>query len=83
MVESGEKLYRNADLRGYFGVGSPVPAPYEQNCERLHKIDALLLTALGKHGLGDADGAKKALDELVTLEPENMKLCFMRMVGIL
>lgn len=83
MVESGEKLYRNADLRGYFGVGSPVPAPYEQNCERLHKIDALLLTALGKHGLGDADGAKKALDELVTLEPENMKLCFMRMTGIL
>ena len=57
--------------------------PYEQNCERLHKIDALLLIALGKHGLGDADGAKKALDELVTLEPENMKLCFMRMVGIL
>lgn len=83
MVESGEKLYANADLRGYFGVGSPVPAPYEQDCERLHKIDALLLIALGKHGLGDDDGAKKALDELVGLEHENMKLCFLRMVGIL
>ena len=35
------------------------------------------------HRFGDADGAKKALDELVTLEPENMKLCFMHMVGIL
>lgn len=83
MIESGERLYANADLRGYFGVGSPVPAPYEQNCERLHKIDALLLIALGKQGLGDSDGAKKALAELEALEPENMKLMLMRMVGIL
>lgn len=83
MIKSGEKLYENADLRGYFGVGSPVPAPYEQDQVRLHKIDALLLTALGKHGIGDIEGSKKALDELVSIEPENMKLCFMRMVGIL
>ena len=83
MVESGERLYQNADLRGYFGVGSPVPAPYEQNCERLHKIDALLLIALGKQGLGDKPGAQKALAELEALEPENMKLRLMRMVGIL
>lgn len=83
MVESGENLYKNADLRGYFGVGSPVPAPYEQDNVRLHKIDGLLLTALGKHGLGDDAGAKAALDELVELEPENMKLCFMRMVRII
>ena len=54
-----------------------------QQAQTLALIDALLLIALGKHGLGDDDGAKKALDELVGLEPENMKLCFLRMVGIL
>lgn len=83
MVASGESLYANAELRGYFGVGSPVPAPYEQNCERLHRIDALILIALGKKGLGDLDGANKAVAELEALEPENMKLILLRSVGML
>ena len=83
MIKSGENLIENADLRGYFGVGSPVPAPYEQDQERLHRIDGLLLIALGKKGLGDEDGAKAALDELLAIDPYNMKVCFLEICGVI
>ena len=83
MIDSGERLCENADLRGYFGVGSPVPAPYEQDQVRGHKIDGLLLIALGKKGLCDEEGARAALCELERIEPENMKVCFLRLTGVI
>ena len=83
MCSQAEDLLENEDLRGYFGVGSPCPPPYEQDVVRWHRVDAYLLMALGKRYLGDAIAADEALAKLRVIDPYNSRLCFLTKLGIL
>ncbi|MBQ8508913.1 MAG: DUF5107 domain-containing protein [Clostridia bacterium] len=83
MCESAAKLLADADLHGYFGVGMASPCPYEQDVERLHTIDGLLLSALGEAGLGHEEASRAAIEKLEEMDPYNMKLSFFRELEIL
>ena len=83
MCAQAEELLENEDLRGYFGVGSPCPPPYEQDIVRQHRVDAYLLMALGKRYLGDTIAADKALTKLRVIDPYNSRLCFLKKLRIL
>lgn len=80
LLARSEDLLENADKRGYFGVGMPVPAPYEQDIVRVNRINAYLLRTLGELGLGGqyAD----SLERLRGLEPENTIMCYLEQLGL-
>ena len=80
LLARSEELLENADKRGYFGVGMPVPAPYEQDIVRMNTISAYLLRTLGELGMGGqyAD----SLERLRELEPENTILCYLEQLGV-
>lgn len=83
MCSQADELLVNEDLRGYFGVGSPCPLPYEQDVIRWHRTDAYLLTALGKRYLGDTIAANEAIAKLRMIDPYNSRLMFLEALGIL
>lgn len=83
MIATGESLRETAHRYGYFGVGMASPLPFELDVKPIHLAEAYLLMALGCKGLGDDQGSRKALEELEALDPWNVKLCFLRRLGIL
>ena len=83
MIATGESLKETAHRYGYFGVGMASPLLFELDVKPIHLAEAYLLMALGCKGLGDNQGSRKALKELEALDPWNVKLCFLRRLGIL
>ena len=83
MIATGESLKETAHRYGYFGVGMASPLPFELDVKPIHLAEAYLLMALGCKSLGDEQGSRKALKELEALDPWNVKLCFLRRLGIL
>ncbi len=83
MLGTTEQRMLAADVHGYFGVGMAAPLPFEQDIARLNTAEALLLRALATKGLGDIAASKEAQNALESLDPTNMKMCFLRKLGIL
>ncbi len=81
-AQAGERL-TTADLPGYFGVGSPVPQPFELDLEKVNRVNAYLLLALGQKGLGNLKAAEACVQELVRLDPYNATLEIYRKLDVL
>ena len=83
MLRAADTKLANADLYGYFGVGTPAPLPFELDVRRANQTEAYLLRALALRGLGDEAASQQAVAEITALDPYNMKLCFLRKLEVL
>ncbi len=74
MVSEGERLIAECGKYEYFGVGMPIPQPFEGDIKRLNTVTGSLLKGLGYKGLGDAEKSGKAFSVAHRLDPYNFKL---------
>ena len=80
MLQSGEKLIRDCDLRSYYGVGSPTPMPFEYDVVRQNRVNGEILRAYALLGLGRREEAARALDAAAGLDPHNFRIYAYRQI---
>jgi len=74
IIEEGDRLIKNCDKYGYFGVGLPIPQPFEGDIRKLNTVAGALLKGIGYRGLGNDVEEKKAFGIVRELDPYNFKL---------
>lgn len=52
MLESGDNLLKNKDMRSYYGVGSPTPMPFEYDIVKINSVNGHILRGYALLGLG-------------------------------
>lgn len=52
MLDAGDALLANRDLRSYYGVGSPTPMPFEYDIEKINAVNGHILRGYALLGLG-------------------------------
>lgn len=82
MLAEGQQKLKKAHLPGYFGVGMSAPLPFELDIDRINRIDAYILIALGAKGLKDKKSCREALKEIDKLDPTNPTMCFMKKLDV-
>lgn len=74
IIEEGDRLIKNCDKYGYFGVGLPIPQTFEGDIRKLNTVAGALLKGIGYRGLGNGIEEKKAFGIVKELDPYNFKL---------
>ncbi len=74
MLSVGESKILNKDLRGYYGVGSPTPMPFELNIERQNLTDGNILKGFAFLGLGELAKADEAIMAVAEIEPNDFRI---------
>lgn len=74
MINVGNNLIKNADLRTYYGVGSPSPMPFDLNVVKSNTVQGNILLAYAYLGLGKLEEAEKAYENAYSLDPYNFAL---------
>lgn len=74
MLEAGEEKLANRDLRGYYGVGSPCPMPFEYDIEKQNVVDGQILRGYALLGLGRREEAQRAIAAAAELDPYNFRI---------
>ncbi len=74
MLQTAENLIKNADLRSYYGVGSPTPMPFEYDIEKENIRDGSILKAFALLGLNKKAEAEKAIQTARKLDPYCFKI---------
>ncbi len=74
MRSTGENLLKNCDLRGYYGVGSPTPMPFENDIEKTNKLDGNVLIAYSLLGKGDVSGADEHIKAAEEISPYDFRI---------
>lgn len=74
MIATAENMLKNCDLRGYYGVGSPTPMPFENDIEKQNKLDGNVLLAFAKLGAGDKRAAARYIKAAKTISPYDFRI---------
>ena len=74
MLEKGESLIINKDMRSYYGVGSPSPMPFEYDIEKINTVDGHILKAYAYLGLGHINKADASIKAAAELDPYNFSI---------
>lgn len=74
MLEAGDNMLKNKDLRSYYGVGSPTPMPFEYDIEKQNTVNGQILRGYALLGLGDREGANRAIAAAAQLDPYNFRI---------
>lgn len=74
MLAVGENKIINKDLRGYYGVGSPTPMPFELDIERQNLTDGNILKAYAWLGYGKVSEADTAIQAATDIEPHDFRI---------
>ncbi len=74
MLESGDNLIANKDLRSYYGVGSPTPMPFEYDIEKINTVNGEILRGYALLGLGRKEEANQAIAAAAALDPYNFRI---------
>ena len=74
MVQAGDQLIANKDLRTYYGVGSPTPMPFEYDIEKQNVVAGQILRGYALLGLGKKEAADEAMAQVKVLDPYNFRL---------
>lgn len=74
MVKSADKTILNKELRSYYGVGSPTPAPFEYDIEKENLRDGNILKAFALLGLRKYGEAKDAADKARALDRYDFRI---------
>ena len=69
MLEEGTHTLENADLYGYFGVGTPTPLPFEYDQVKNNQIKGRLMRGFALHGLGQYRQAEEEIQAVRALAP--------------
>ena len=80
MLEVAENKIVNCDLRGYYGVGSPTPMPFELDIERQNLTDGNILKAYALLGFGKIDEANAAIEKAAEKEPYDFRIYAYRQI---
>ena len=74
MLDAGDSLIENKDLRGYYGVGSPCPMPFEYDIEKQNLVNGHILRGYALLGLGRGQEADAEIAAAAALDPYNFRL---------
>lgn len=74
MISSGDDLINNKDLRGYYGVGSPCPMPFEYDIERINLVNGHILRGYAYLGLGQHEAADSEIAAAAKLSPNDFRI---------
>ena len=80
MLEVAENKIINCDLRGYYGVGSPTPMPFELDIERQNLTDGNILKAYALLGFGKIDEANAAIENAAEKDPYDFRIYAYRQI---
>ena len=80
MLEVAENKIVNCDLRGYYGVGSPTPMPFELDIERQNLTDGNILKAYALLGFGKIDEANAAIENAAEKDPYDFRIYAYRQI---
>jgi len=74
MLAEGKRMIRDKDLRGYYGVGSPTPMPFEYDIEKVNTVSGSILCGYALLGLGRREEARQAIAEAARQDPYNFRI---------
>ena len=74
MLESGDNLLKNKDLRSYYGVGSPTPMPFEYDIVKINSVNGHILRGYALLGLGRRDEAEAEIAQAATYSPNDFRI---------
>ncbi len=81
MIRIGEQKIADRFRPDYFGVGSPCPAPFELDRDRINEIKGALIAAFGYLGKGNVGKAGELISTVKALDPTNINLCVYQIVS--
>lgn len=74
MLASAENSIQNADMRTYYGVGSPSPMPFEYDIVKNNTRDGHILKAYALLGKKQFDDAKATIEVSRDLDPYDFRI---------
>ena len=74
MLDVAQDRLSNSDRYPYFGVGSPMPLPFEYNIEKTNQVDGYVLRAFALLGLGRLREAKQAIAQVCALNSNEFRV---------
>ncbi len=74
MIAVADSKLENADLRTYYGVGSPSPMPFELNVEKMNLVDGYVLKAYAMLGLGKFNEAEQCIQKAEALDTYDFRI---------
>ena len=80
MVRLGEEKIANRFRPDYYGVGSPCPAPFELDRDRINEIKGSVTAAFGYLGKGEISKAEEKMARVKELDETNISLLIYSLV---
>ena len=74
MIEVADNMIKNSDLRGYYGVGSPTPMPFENDIVKQNTLDGNVLLAYAYFGKGQKSNATKHINKAASILPYDFRI---------
>ena len=74
MLESGDNLLKNKDMRSYYGVGSPTPMPFEYDIVKINSVNGHILRGYALLGLGRRDEAEAEIAQAAAYSPNDFRI---------
>lgn len=74
MLESGDNLLKNKDIRSYYGVGSPTPMPFEYDIVKINSVNGHILRGYALLGLGRRDEAEEEIAQAAAWSPNDFRI---------
>ena len=74
MIEVADNMIKNSDLRGYYGVGSPTPMPFENDIVKQNTLDGNVLLAYAYFGKGQKSNATKHINKAASISPYDFRI---------
>ncbi len=74
MLASAEHTLANVDMRAYYGVGAPIPMPFEYDIVKFNTVNGLVLKSYALLGKGELREAEALMEEVRALDPYNVDL---------
>ena len=74
MLEAGDNLLANKDMRSYYGVGSPTPMPFEYDIVKVNSVNGHILRGFALLGLGRKDEAEEEIAQAAAWSPNDFRI---------
>lgn len=74
MLDAGDQMIANKDLRSYYGVGSPTPMPFEYDIEKFNTVNGYILRGYALLGMGRKDEARAEIRKAEAISPNDFRI---------